>query len=117
MSMPRAEKQYEKLDSLEQDFRNLLVKTLQKAKETGSYAPFLHPEANAFPDVYDLKKEPQKSIIELSERISELRSAQGDDPEGGIVGLHKKYAVELNNVENSYRLGPKKLAEKFLNEI
>ncbi len=117
MSMTRTEKQYDQLDSLEQDFRHLLVKTLQSAKENGSYAPFLHPEANAFPDVYDLKKEPQKSIIELSGKISKLRSELGDDPEGGIVGLHKKYAVELNSIENSHRLGPKKLAEKFLNEI
>jgi hypothetical protein len=115
--MTRTEKLYRRLDDLERELKLFLIEALSEIEKTGFAWVFDSPELKPFLNTWWFKRKPLRHLLDLVSEIENLRNKLGEPLGVGIVGLYHKYIREFNNKENEQRLGPRKMAASFLQEI
>lgn len=115
--MARTEKLYRRLDALEHELKLMLIDALSEIEKTGFGWVFDSPQMKPFFNTSWFKRKPLRHLLDLASDIENLRNKLGEPQEVGIADLYRKYIREFNNKKNQQRLGPKKMAASFLQEI
>ena len=114
--MSRTEKQYHRLESLEQDLAEKLRHGLIESARGGFCWVFDSPETQPYLGKMVLNRPKVRDIVGLVHEIRALRQKLGEAESEGIVGRYDFWS-EHNFSEDENRLGPKRLAKAFLAEI
>jgi hypothetical protein len=115
--MSRTDKLYNRLEHLETELHQCLMRELRDMKETGNGWILDTPETIPYMSSWWFKKEPLQNILHQVCEIESLREKLQEPSEEGIAYLYRKYASMLNDKGNEQRLGPKRIAEQFLGDL
>ncbi len=116
--MGRNAKLHQHLESLENEFKALLVSGLEEALKTGNTWVFNDPESGSMVGNFFLNKTPQlQKLIDLAARITNLRRKLKEPFEKSIVDVYRRYATKQNYWKDDHRLGPRRMAEELLTHI
>jgi len=115
--MTRSDKLYKRLDQLELDLSNFLLKELTTIENGVNPWIFYSPETNPIWNEWMWEKENYARLLSQVGEIEKLRIKLNETKTEGIVSIYRKYCDEHNVRKNENRLGPKNLAKQMIAEI
>ena len=114
--MSRTTKQYERLAALEASMSTALIRSLSSTLESGYCYAFDRPDTSAVWYSWELKRPEVRELNQLVDEIEALRDKLGEPVDEGIVGRFR-YWANHHFSDDPNRLGPKRIAKEFLEEI
>ena len=114
--MSRTTKLYQRLTALEASLSAALIRSLSGTLESGYCYAFDRPDMSAFRSSWELKRPEVREIIQLVDEIEALRTKLGEPASEGIVGRFR-YWANHHFSDDPNRLGPKRIAKAFIEEI
>lgn len=115
--MSRKSKQREALAALEADLRSSLVKELRIVESGKNTLFFMTREFNPFGLPEHMLPRSSAMLSDLASDALRLRASLGEPDAAPVASLFRRYLEEANNLADHQRLGPIRLAGKFLAEL
>ena len=110
-------KLYDRLDQLELEFEERLVKHLQVAAEGGNELVFCVKGFHSFDQLRAHSDKVTEELVSMGSQVLSLRQKLGEPVEGTPAARICWYCREWGNTDNHHRSGAQGLARQFLNEI
>jgi len=110
-------KLYDKLDQLEEDFEERLIKHLEVAAKGGNELVFCVKGFHAFDQLKNRSDEITEELVAMGAQVLGLREKLGEPTQGTVAERICWYCREWGNTDNRHRGGAQGLARQFLNEI
>ena len=115
--MPRREKQYRSLETLERAFRDAFIAELEATAQHDTIWSYVTREPVSYQREAWFRAREKTHLLEQVEEIEKLRGSLGEPTADTLCEHYRNFCRTLFDTADAHRLGPRRLAAQLLERL